>query len=379
MNQVEKYISDGNYDEALVSCLNNNLNYFGRLLDVIINDGKSQISTRFLANIEGLKKEGKIVSETIDTSKEENPPLIDEVPAEVPAEVARKNDQVRVKLLCNWTSSKNLRELWNKMSKGNYTWGKVTLVLDDDPDYFVVVNAPPKNINPDPSKTIIFRMEPHMGKNKGWGEWSRPDPDKFFKVCYHEDEYNNNEWHLSKTYTELKEMKIVKDDNLGSVLSTVLSDKYRDPGHIKRVDFVKYLDSKDFPVHVFGNNKWEYANYKGSLPPHEKDNAMFPYKYAFNVENHRIKNYYTEKLIDGIMAECLVFYSGCHNVRDYIDKKAFVYLELSNFEKDYEKIKKAIEENWWEKRLPYIRKAKAKILDHLQFFPRLERMVSEQI
>jgi ribosomal protein L23 len=32
------------------------------------------------------------------------------------------------------------------------------------------------------------------------------------------------------------------------------------------------------------------------------------------------------------------------NVKDYIDERAFVYLELSNFEKDYQTIKKAIEE-----------------------------------
>ena len=89
-----------------------------------------------------------------------------------------------------------------------------------------------------------------------------------------------------------------------------------------------------------------------------------------------IKNYYTEKLIDGILGECLVFYSGCPNIRDFIDERAYVYLELSNFEKDYGIIQKAIQEDWYSKRLPYIREAKYKILNELQFFPRLEKFLT---
>lgn len=283
---------------------------------------------------------------------------------------------VRVKILCHWASSDKIREWWNKMSKGNYTWNNIQIVLDDDPDYFVVINAPPSGENPDPSKTIIFRMEPYMGtKNKEhWGKWANPDPEKFFRICFHKTDYNNNCWEISKTYQELKTMTINKTE---SVLSTVLSSKYYDPGHVKRIDFVKFMEKKGFPVHVFGDNKWGYKDYKGSLPQYEKDNAMFPYKYVFNCENNSIKNYYTEKLIDGILAECLVFYSGCYNIRDYIDERAFVYLELSNFEEDFKKVKTAMENNLWEDRIEIIRKEKKKILNYLGFFPRLERIINK--
>ncbi len=137
------------------------------------------------------------------------------------------------------------------------------------------------------------------------------------------------------------------------------------------------MEKKGFPVHVFGDNKWGYKDYKGSLPQYEKDNAMFPYKYVFNCENNSIKNYYTEKLIDGILAECLVFYSGCYNIRDYIDERAFVYLELSNFEEDFKKVKTAMENNLWEDRIEIIRKEKKKILNYLGFFPRLERIINK--
>ena len=269
---------------------------------------------------------------------------------------------IRVQILTNWCDSRQIADQWNKMSQGNYTWNNIRIVWSGNVDYYVVINGTQVELTSEQKKrTIIFQMEPYM-------EWYNPKD--FLKVCKHETEYNNNEWHLSKTFQELTQMIPEKTQ----VLSTVLSAKYYDPGHIKRVDFVKFLDKKGLSVHVYGCNLG-YREYKGGLPLYCKDDGLFPYKYTFNVENHNIRNYYTEKLIDGILAECLVFYSGCPNVGDYIDERAFVYLELEDFEKDYDIIEKAIREDWWEKRLLYIRKAKEKILQYLQFFPRLERIL----
>ena len=289
--------------------------------------------------------------------------------------------ETKVFLLCNWCTSKELCDLWNKMSKeGNYSWNNIKIVDKEPCDYYCIINQPYYNVNIIPSKTILFRMEPNMNNNKNlWSEkWLNINKKDFKFFGDHEDHYNNNEWHLSKTYTQLKNEKIIKDNSLSSILSTVLSDKYNDPGHKKRIDFIKFLETKnDIQVDVFGGNKFSWNNYKGALPSHQKDNAMFPYKYVFNVENQSIKNYYTEKLIDGILAECLVFYSGCYNIRELLDERSYVYLELSNFEEDYKIIKKAIEDDLWSKRLPFIKESKNRILDDLQFFPRLEKIINQ--
>lgn len=279
---------------------------------------------------------------------------------------------IKIKLLCNWCSSKELCNLWNKMSKGNGSWNSIQISSDDKCDYYVIINSP-QNEYYDPDRTIVFQMEPDMKKElHKWGEWS--EPKNCLKVFTHEVSFNNNEWHLSKTYKQLCEEPIIKSLN---ILSTVLSEKYRDSGHMKRIDFVKYLEKKGLPIHVYGTNSFKYKQYMGSLPYHNKDSAIFPYKYTFNVENKSIKNYYTEKLVDGILGECLVFYSGCWNVREYLDERAYVYLELSDFEKDYNIILKAINEDWYTQRLPYIKEAKNKILNGLQFFPRLEKIIRE--
>lgn len=288
--------------------------------------------------------------------------------------VIEENDKtIRVKIFTNWCSSEEITSLWNKMRPETTT---LTLVTEEPVDYYVIINSPPENAVYNKKKTIIFQMEPFMDRHNKWGEWSNPDKKEFYKVLRHVDgEYNNNEWHLSKTYLQLSNEPIVKTEN---ILSTVLSSKYTDIGHTKRIDFVKFLEKKGMPIHVFGDNKWKYKDYKGSLPYHCKDNAILPYKYTFNAENNDIPNYYTEKLIDGILGECLTFYWGCPNVRKYIDNRAYVQLELSNFEKDYETIMRAIGEDLYTQRLPFIKEAKKKILNELQFFPRLESIIKSK-
>ena len=295
-------------------------------------------------------------------------------------ELSQQNNKIKVFLTCNWTDSKKICDTWNKMSNdNNYSWNNIQIVWNEPYDYVCVINQPHDlNMKIDTNKTIVFRMEPNMEKRMDlWSpKWIEPKKEDFLFVGYHKEHYNNLEWHISRNYKQLINENITKDETCSKILSTILSSKYSDAGHIKRVDFMKFIEKKgDIYLNIFGSNKFNWKNYKYPLPDHKKDESLFPYKYAFNCENNFTKNYVTEKLIDGILCETLMFYSGCINVKDYIDERAFVYLELRDFEEDYNKIKKAIEEDWWSQRISYIKEAKQKILNELQFFPRLEKII----
>jgi len=342
---IEQHVKENKIVPALEECVKNRQFFLG----LFIGRLRPETSSKY----NDLMRE----IETATGNKEKNPPT------------------TRVLLLCNWLPSDQIVSLWSKMSQGGGRWNAILIVDKEPADYYVVINAPPANSTFDTQKTILFRMEPNMSQNPQiWGSWANPDPSKFLRILSPEKGYHNNvEWHLSRTYTELKNTEIKKN----KILSTVLSEKYQDPGQIKRIDFVKFLEKNGVGIDVYGSNRWEYKNYQGSLPYHNKDNAILPYKYTFNVENCSLKNYFTEKLVDGILGECLVFYSGCFNVREYFDERAFVYLELSNFEEDCKTVRKAIEEDWHSKRLPYILEAKRKILEEYQFFPRLEAILKE--
>ena len=337
---IDDYIFTGNISMAINECNNIKYNNLGFFLGNIKTEIDNNINNQYVF----FPKIANIIEDQLNT------------------------DIIRVRMLCNWTSSEKLCNLWNKMSKGNYTWNNISIVWEEPYDYNVIINDTSEYTIPE--KTIYFLMEPLT--------FNIEHSCKYIRYFKHDMfTHNNFEWHLSKTYRELQDFQIIKDNNLDTYISTVLSSKYKDPGHIKRVDFVKFLESKNLHIDVFGEDTYNYINYKGDLPPHCKDNGLFPYKYTFNVENNNIPGYTTEKLIDGILSECLVFYSGNYNIKQILDERSYVYLDLINFEEDYRRILQCIENDEWSKRINIIKEVKHKILNELQFFPRLEKIIEE--
>jgi GR25 family glycosyltransferase involved in LPS biosynthesis len=289
-----------------------------------------------------------------------------------------KRKMTRVKLITDWSNSENLVNKWSKMCKENNSWNDIQITKDNDADYYVIINKPGPQIEYyNPSKTFVFRMEPWVfDENKKWGahtwgKWAKPDAKRFMKVLTHDVHPNLGEWHLNKTYSELinSDYFIHKD----KTLSAFISEKSFDEGHIKRIELVRYLEAKEVAIDIYGRANHEFTNYRGS--PEHKDDGLIPYKYTIAVENNTEHNYFTEKLLDGILSECLVFYWGCPNITDYIDEKAIILLDLNDYEKSREIITSAIENDEWRKRLPYIKEAKAKILNELQVLPSLEKAI----
>jgi len=376
---MEILVKENKVIESLEACVAEKQYYLGMVLASVFqekNDTGYNLET--FKNLVSTLKNLITESELQESIIEEEEQKLNPIEANVVDRIVE--GKIRILMLCNWCSSQQLCDTWNKMSKGDYTWDNIQIVWSEPCDYYCVIN----NTN-EPfvaEKTIYFRMEPNMQNHPHmWGDWADVNKLKekynFKYIGDHRTEYNNNEWHLSQTYNQLMTESISKDENLSLIVSSVLSDKYSDPGHIRRIDFMKFVEGKgDIKLDIYGGDKFLWKNYKGALPYHQKDKALFAYKYTFNCENFSIKNYYTEKIIDAILSECLIFYSGCYNAREFIDDKAFVYLELSNFEQDYQTIKRAIAEDWWSQRIGYIREAKKKILNELQFFPRLQKLLN---
>ena len=159
--------------------------------------------------------------------------------AVTPARAQR--DRLRIKMICNWCSPRELCDDWNRMSQGGYRWNDLEITWEDrDVDFYAIINKPSASEFFDPSRTIVFQMEPwcplpHQTWGvKTWGEWATPDPSRFLQVRGHTAHLNNAFWQFRSTYQDLKTRPIEKSKGL----STICSDKYFDPGHIKRVDFL---------------------------------------------------------------------------------------------------------------------------------------------
>lgn len=290
-----------------------------------------------------------------------------------------KNELLRIKMLCNWTSSEELCKEWSNMCETNNKWKNIEIVSDDNNvDYYVIINKPCDNSYYDPKKTLVFQMEPWVYDNKKnwgvktWGEWAKPNESKFLYVGSHKNYLNNVQWQITipKQITDNKQNKII----------TFLSEKNFDDGHIKRIDFLKFLERKKINVDVYGRKNYHSLKcYVGQLKKDKKESQLPNYKYCLSVENNFEENYATEKIWEGILCENLCFYWGCPNLETYIDPKAFVRLDLNDFNASFNIIKKAISEDWWSKRIEIIRKEKERLLNKLGFFPRLRDLLNRHI
>ena len=301
----------------------------------------------------------------------------------------------RVKVICNWTDSKSVCNMWNNQSKGNYTWNNIKLTSDTDLiDYYVIINYPNPNPNYNnekyiPEKTIVFQMEPScIGQNvnygtKTWGIWANPDPNNFLEVMCHKKTHNGCQWSIVDTYTQLMTEEIEKKYDY---ISIICSSKTNDPGHLKRIEFLKYNDSlpndEKIKIDIYGSvNKIcpNLSSYKYYLEEHEKGMGLKPYKYYFMAENNQEYNYITEKLWEPIVSECLCFYYGAPNASDYINPLAFIPVDLNNLEETYKIMKNAIENDLWSQRIDIIKQEKYKVLNYYNFFPTIERIICKDL
>ena len=301
-----------------------------------------------------------------------------------------KKKKIRIKMLCNWCTSEQLCHEWNRMSQGNFRWNDIEITWHNDVDYFIIINKPLNNQEFFiPQRTIVFQMEPWCSDPsqkwgvKTWGFWAQPEESLFLHVRTHRNYYNNCFWQLNRTYNEFKTKKIKKDKSKGELVSSICSSKYFDPGHIKRIDFLKYIEAKDdqiVRVDIYNHdNKHKFKNYKGPHPINNKDIGIMPYKYYFMAENNNENNFITEKIWEPLLCESLCFYYGAPNIFEYIDPRAIILLDLDDFEESFNIMKEAILTNQWERRLEFIRREKQKVLEYYNFFPTVERVLLQDL
>ena len=299
-------------------------------------------------------------------------------------DLQKTNKKYRVKLICNWDTSEIICKEWSDMCENEFTWKNIEITWDNrNIDYYVIINKPLYNDYYDPSKTIVFQMEPWVYDQKcnwgvkTWGEWSIPDEKNFLSVNGRKNNTHNNAfWQLGLKLPQLLDFKFEKMDKISSICSA----KYFDPGHILRIDLLKYIESKnDLKIDIYNkDNSLKWRNYKFPVSLYkDKYKGIVNYKYYFMMENNFEENFITEKIWEPILCETLVFYFGCPNVSTYINPLAYVELDVTDFEKCYQTIKQAIEEDLWSQRIDIIRQEKAKILNELAFFPKIQRIIED--
>lgn len=279
---------------------------------------------------------------------------------------------IRIKFHASWCDDINIRECFNRCTKnGDYRWNDLYITDGEDYDFFVIMNYPQHN-NFDPKKAIIFQSEPGTTRYY-WGEYYKPDKSKFFKVYDTETYHQVDKWYINLNYRELLEGDFSKT----KIMSGVVSGLNWLEGHRHRYEFLKYLNTLPFYEH-FGRGDLSFMNnYKGATA--NKEEGLIPYKYHFNSENSYEKNYFTEKIIDPILCECLCFYDGCPNIEEFIDPQAFIRINVKKPEEALEIIKESIANNEYDKRIGIIKKEKARLMNEMNPLNIVDRIIKGEI
>jgi hypothetical protein len=144
-------------------------------------------------------------------------------------------------------------------------------------------------------------------------------------------------------------------------ISTVCSNKVRDPRtlHGARVRLTEQLQREMPELDWFG---------RGVRPIADKADALDSYRYHIAVENHIAPHYWTEKLADPFLGLALPFYCGCPNVDDYFPRESYIAIDVNDVAGSIRIIRDAVANGEYEKRLPFIRDARQRVLERYNLF-----------
>lgn len=289
-------------------------------------------------------------------------------------------DRIRVKFLENYSVKAWLRQF----PSGSPCWSHCDFLFDVESsayDWLVVYNDFPashcwEDLSCDPNKTILVTMEPPSIKSYGkfyskqfnyvltaQPAWALPHKNRIFSQTALQWFYGRSDKEMV-SYDELKSSPALrKNKNLSTVCST---KQQRHTLHNRRYRFTQELKSRIPEMDIYGH---------GVIEMDDKAEALAPYRYHLAIENYIGLHHWTEKLADVFLGCALPLYCGCPNAADYFPEESFIQIDISDVADSSEIIKKAIRDNEYEKRLPYILEARRRVMEDYNMFAVLSHLI----
>lgn len=291
--------------------------------------------------------------------------------------------RIRVKFLGNYAVRG-----WMRQFPGNLpAWGRCAFLFDPDArgyDWFVVYNDFPGDrqeevLSCPPRQTLLVTSEPSSIKSYGRAftaqfgfvltsqeEWALPHPRRIYSAP------------ALQWFYGLRSGPCVPYDRIAAsppldkrrTISTICSAKrQRHTLHRRRFRFTQALKRRIPEMEIYG---------EGVRPMEDKAEALNEYRYHVAVENHIGLHHWTEKLSDVFLGAALPFYCGCPNAGDYFPEESFLPIDIRDVDRTWETIERAIRDNEYEKRLPWILEARRRVLERYNLFAVLSREIESR-
>lgn len=261
----------------------------------------------------------------------------------------------KVKFHCNYCSDQEIYSRVLSMTPGSKgKWKNIQVVNDEKYDVFIIMNYPTYN-NYDKSRTIVFESETPTTRNT-FPRFYKGIENEFLYIHDTKKHFNVDLWYHGLTFDELSNSLNFEKTNVFSIINSNLNSL---PGHIARNNFINKL-TNTFDLDLYGKFYTPNNKYKGSLV--RKADGLMSYKYTFNHENDFENNYFTEKILDGIMCETLTFYGGCPNIKSFINPNSFIEIDLNNEQESLYIIRDCLKTDIWKGMVNSIREEKRRIM-----------------
>jgi hypothetical protein len=281
-------------------------------------------------------------------------------------------------------------------------WKTTTLTTDPEAaDYTAVINRPPEGgVDVPPEELILFCREPPLF---GHCDWS--DIEAARKESPATGQPLVQEWWVDRSYDELKRIgpgDVAKTRSL----SWIVTDKGRienpivdlsrrvllragirkhrpkpidqlwphvTDGHILRMDFLdRLVDERPGLLDLYGRGDFSGSHYRGEVE--DKWDALAPYRYSLSVENYEGPHYFSEKLVDALLAWCMPIYWGCTNLDEYLPEDSYVRIDIEDPDAP-SRVEAIVGSDRRERNLDAIAEARRCVLDEYQHLPRVHRAV----
>lgn len=114
----------------------------------------------------------------------------------------------------------------------------------------------------------------------------------------------------------------------------------------------------------------------GYNPIENKITALQDYRFSIIIENEKIDNWFTEKIIDCLMTGTIPVYWGCPNIGDYFDTRGFVI--INSIDELISK-KNIFKETTYSEMLPYIKINFELAKKYIDFWLRIEEEINKKL
>jgi hypothetical protein len=139
---------------------------------------------------------------------------------------------------------------------------------------------------------------------------------------------------------------------------------------MKRLSFLRFIQKAgSLPIDLYGRavryieDKWD---------------GLAPYRYSIAVENATGPDYWTEKIADCFLTWTVPLYYGCSNLERYFPPDSFLRIDIDRPRGALETIRRAIDGDDWERRLPALEEARNRVLGQYQMFPYLAKLINSE-